>query len=171
MSSTQRDQQTDASGFGGGLHGSPNASFYEEIAQLYTPTANLYVMEIDINMKKFASPVDNLILDIVTSLDGTALATSTVDGSTLTSSNAFILFKFSTPCNLTSGTQYYFQLRRSGASDDTNFYGFSSGSSGTSFQKRISSVWASSGLGPLTYKIFSEDLLDSQSMYLKQGFQ
>lgn len=171
MSSTQRDQQTNTGGFGGSFRGSANASFYEEVAQPYTPTINLYVMEIDINMKKTASPTDNIILEIVTTLDGTPLYSCTIDGSTLTTSFAYIPFVFNTPCILTSGTQYYFQLRRSGVSDDTNYYNFTSGSSGTSFQKRISSSWATSGFGPFTYKIFSEDLLDSQSFYKVQGFQ
>jgi len=78
---------------------------------------------IKLNIDKKGSPTDNLIVKLYASNKTTLLATSNpVDGST-TGSDTVITFTFSTPYRMVTGTEYFFNIERTGALSGANYYG------------------------------------------------
>ena len=84
------------------------------------------VLDVQIYGRKILAPADNLTLGIYAvdgsgNPTGSALASQVIAGGTLTTSNGWITFTFSSAVNLAVG-QYAIQLSRSGANDGTNYY-------------------------------------------------
>jgi hypothetical protein len=91
----------------------------EALAQGFNLTTSATVSAADLYVRKVNSPTDNLVLDLVSTVGGSSLATATVAASSLSTTAAFVSFTFSTPATLAAGN-YFLQLTRSGARDTGN---------------------------------------------------
>jgi hypothetical protein len=83
----------------------------QAFAQGFKVSANATLTAVKFPLGKFATPVDNVVCDIVATLDGSVLATATVAGSSLGTSVSLITFTLGTPLSVTAGTQYYIQIK------------------------------------------------------------
>jgi hypothetical protein len=130
------------------------------------------ISSIDVKAQRNNSPTDGLYVDIASTIDGAALATSeTVAGSSLTTGPEYgwVKFVFSTPLTVTPNTTYYFRVFRTGARDTDNDYeirkdhdgGYDNGQA----YNRADNVW-SSAEGDHTFRIFSTGLSKFQTEYL-----
>lgn len=101
----------------------------QENAQSFQVSKACSLNQVDLHLSKLGSPADNFIVDIVSTLDGSVLATATIAASSVTgtdqSTGAYKSFVFASPASLTAGTTYYIQTRRSGARDTGNAVGWS----------------------------------------------
>lgn len=80
---------------------------------------------IDIWLRKQGTPTDNVLIDIVSTLGGTVLATSDpIAGASISTTAAAVRFTFSTPYTVTLG-KFFFVVRRSGANDTINYFSLS----------------------------------------------
>lgn len=92
-----------------------------QVAQSFTVAGITIVNAVTLYPSKVGSPTDGLVVDIVSSLGGTPLATSSVVSNT--SVNVLgTQFDFPTPVTLTSGNTYYLVVSRSSTTSDTNYY-------------------------------------------------
>jgi hypothetical protein len=81
-----------------------------------------------LTLAKTGTPADNLVVDLVSTLDGSSLATVSIAGSSLTTTLTLTTCTFTVPATgLTAGNTYYIQLTRSGARDTSNYYRVSAG--------------------------------------------
>lgn len=94
------------------------------IAQPFTlsSTSSTRLSKVSIRLKKVGSPVDNILLTITSSLDGTVLASASLAGSSLTTSYASYTFTLSPEIAIPLNIGRNIQLARSGGSDGTNYY-------------------------------------------------
>lgn len=91
-------------------------------------TEPFYLKYIDLSVRKYGSPTDDIYLDIRSILTGSNLATSDVlSASSLTTSLQWIRFTFTTPILIDGETIYYICLRRSSTTyDNVNYSSFAS---------------------------------------------
>lgn len=78
-----------------------------------------------VNLKKVGVPSDNVVAQLCTTSGAgsyTVIATATLAGTSIDTSNQWYTFTFATPVTLTSGTNYALVLSRSGADNYANFY-------------------------------------------------
>ncbi len=101
----------------GGTAGSGQTS--QAIAQSFTAMGTS-LTRVDLKLFKSGTPTDNLLVDIVSALDGTSLGNVTVAASSI-SSGAVKTFNFAAPIALTIGNLYYIQVTRDGARDTSNY--------------------------------------------------
>ena len=140
---------------------------YEKHAQSFQVNNNTYCPKLELYLKKVSSPTDNLIVRIETDNAGEpsgtlvdANATTNVDGSTLTTSLAYITFTFTNPFALTNSTSYWIVLSRDGSRDTSNYYrvGYNNTGGYTSgvWLYMASGSWGSFGNMDLNFKVYSE---------------
>lgn len=105
-----------------------DAAARTRIAQQFTPpTQGVNALQATVMLKKQGSPTDNVVVAIY-ALDasgyptGSALASGTIAGSSLTTSLASYTITFSADVELQAGVMYGLQLSRSGAVDGSNYY-------------------------------------------------
>jgi hypothetical protein len=104
------------------------ATSASEIAQSFTPGANMDVNCILVPIHKAGSPTDDVSLEIYSdtgaSLPNASLATAAnvYNGAAISATYSWLEFNFSTPVSLTSGTKYWYVVKRSGSVDATHFY-------------------------------------------------
>lgn len=125
---------------------------------------------IDLFVYKDNTPTDNMTIEVRdTSITGTILGTS--DAVAISSfpagfgSAAYIRFTFATPISLSPSTKYYFNVKRSGASDNINrgVWVYSSGSvySGGGDYIKNSGTWgAESSTTDYKFKLFDENTVE-----------
>jgi hypothetical protein len=95
------------------------------------------ISAVTLYLKKFASPVDTLSVDIfadsgIGTPSGASLANATLSGSTLTTSYVATTLTFGSPVSLTGGTIYWILVSRSpDTSDTTNYYSVKCSSTST----------------------------------------
>ncbi|MCX6224754.1 MAG: hypothetical protein NTV01_08400 [Bacteroidia bacterium] len=100
-------------------------------AQKFTAGATDYVGTVIMPFLKNAAPTDNITCDIYSDNSGTPnvslqASSNTIAGSGLsTTITNYIEFTFDGSLQLASGTDYWLVVSRSGAADDTNYYGWS----------------------------------------------
>lgn len=98
-----------------------------KLAQSFSANDVATVDTIQIVLNKGGAPTDNVVIDLETDSagtpSGTSLATASVTGTTLTTSLATTTFPLSAQVALASGATYWIVMSRSGALDNTNFYG------------------------------------------------
>lgn len=86
----------------------------------------ILMSSISLTLKKVLAPADNCIIAIQAdssgSPSGTDLATATIAGGTITTSNAEYTPSLSASITPTDGTYYWVVCRRSGALDAANYY-------------------------------------------------
>lgn len=93
----------------------------QQLAQKFHVYDPVDVDTVILRVGKSGTMLDNLVLDIVSTLGGSALGSSVpVVGSTLGGA-AEVTFTFAVPVALSAG-DYYLVLRRTGARDATNYY-------------------------------------------------
>lgn len=102
------------------------SSAYPKLAQKLTTVESFDLSKFTVSVKKASSPTDNIIItleaDNAGAPSGTALATLTIAGGTLTTSFADKTHTLPTPITLTANTSYWIVFARSGAGDSTNKY-------------------------------------------------
>lgn len=101
-------------------------------------------------LKKTGSPTSTITVNLVAVSggnnpeEGTIVATSTIDGSTLTTSYASTTFTFTTPVNIISTSQLYFlKIYQTTGASNSDYY--SAGSDGTGNALANQNVWRRSG--------------------------
>jgi len=110
------------------------------------------VEELEMSVKKVATPTDNIVVEFFAS-DGTkptgsALATSEEQvGSELSTSCTPTMFYFSTPVEVTATTDYWLVLRRTGTLSNTNKYHMCGTNAGAAsnmiaYHRTDTGVWA-----------------------------
>lgn len=124
----------------------------QSFAQSFTPSVTASISSIITTLKKYAAPVDNLVIRIETNNAGNpsgtlvdANATFTISGATLTTSHANYTINAAGNFTLTAGTTYWMHCTRSGARDLTNNYAVGAvtagGYSGGQIKSNDSGVW------------------------------
>ena len=86
---------------------------------------------VNLKLKKTGTPTDNIVATIRSTLDGTVLATASVAGSSLTTSNAVYTFTFASSYTVTANAVYYLQLERDSTTSNVNYYNWNLSTSGT----------------------------------------
>jgi hypothetical protein len=105
------------------FYGDDGSSDLRARGESFNSRAGFDIEDVVVSLRKVGSPTDNVTIKLAsTGIDGTALATATIDGATLTTSNALVKFTFSSPYTLTANTTYYLRIERSGSRDETNYY-------------------------------------------------
>jgi hypothetical protein len=112
--------QDTGSSFISAVNGATGTS--EALAQKFNLSGPTFVTGVDLHLFRSGTPADNLIMSIVSTLDGTALGSVTVAATSVTS-NALNRFTFSSPVILAAG-DYFIQLTRSGARSTSNNIGW-----------------------------------------------
>lgn len=98
--------------------------------QLFTTTAAYTLGKIQLYHTKTGTPTDGIVVSLYSSVGGTLLATSqTVPSSSLIDS-AYNDYIFPSPATLTSATQYFFTISRTGVRDSANYWTVGSKSPG-----------------------------------------
>lgn len=111
--------QGNAGGGSQGLQGASGSS--ELLAQDFKVTSPISLSKVRLLLNKSGTPTDNIVMDIVASLDGTPIETVTVAASSVPASgSAWVDFVFTKDTVLSANTTYYIQLHRSGARDTVN---------------------------------------------------
>ena len=118
-------------------------------AQAFTlSTGTGAITGVYLGLSKSGTPADNLVVDLVSTLGGSVLATASVSGASLSTTQTRTLVTFGTPYTPSVATTYYIQLTRSGARDATNYYVVSHTGSGLGTYtngnewKRANTSWA-----------------------------
>jgi len=108
----------------------------QALAEEFTGVTDAYA--VTFQLKKVGTPSDNVVVDIVSSLGGSSLATANIAGSSLSTSFTNTTFSFSSPATgLSSGTTYYVQVTRSGSRDTSNYYTVSTTTPSTNYTGNI----------------------------------
>lgn len=115
----------------GGTAGSVEPN--QQLAQGFHIWSSVSVNSINLKLSRVGTPLDNLVVDIVSSLGGTALGTSTpVVASTVSTVPTSTAFSFAVSVSLDPG-DYFLVLRRTGLRDTANYILWSGGNSGDNF--------------------------------------
>lgn len=114
-------------------------------AMSFVPTLTHKAKYVYVSARVSGAPTDDLKLEIYSngsSQPGSLLTTAsnTLPSSTLTTSLSTQRFDFSEPITLTSGTTYWAVWSRTGALDDTNYFGLG-GATTTSPDGQLSRIW------------------------------
>lgn len=132
----------------GGTGGSGETS--QQLAQRVKIWDSVNVSTVVLRLNRTGTVLDNVELDIVSSLGGSVLGTSLpVVGSSISTSAADVSFTFASAVSLSAG-DYYLVLRRTGARDATNYINWFRFSSSADFYpdgeawRRNSLTWTSS---------------------------
>lgn len=100
---------------------SSGGEWAQKIAQSFVALSNSIAF-VQFQCAKAGTPTDNVLVDIVSTLDGASLGNVTVAAtSIITGINTFT---FSSPVSVVNGNTYYIQVSRSGARDTTNVVDF-----------------------------------------------
>lgn len=89
-------------------------------AQYFPITKTHHATGVKLSLKKTGTPTDNVVVDIVSVLDGSSLAHGTLAASGLSTSWEGKDITFDSPVDLSAGN-YYIQVTRSGARDASNY--------------------------------------------------
>jgi len=100
------------------------------VAMSFIPTEDVLINSVQFNLTKVASPVDNLFASVWEEsgslTPGTLIDTSaSVSGASLTGTPTWIMFSFDDPIELSGGQKYWVGFQRSGGTDGTNYYTYS----------------------------------------------
>jgi hypothetical protein len=130
----------------------------EELGQSFQLSSAETVYAVELKLQRTASPEDNLILKITSSLGGTALATSeNMDVTRLLTTAQWIRFHFLDGVSLSASTTYYLELSRSGSRDATNYIIWildtSGGYTNGEAQRKDSGSWAAITGDDFTFRI------------------
>lgn len=131
------------------LGGSGASGVQQEIAVDFSLVNASTITGVVLRLKKSGSPSDIHNINLVSTLDGTNLASATLDPTTLTTSFVNTTITFTTPYSASASTTYYVQVSRTGARDATNFISLSCAAGGTgNGHERDNGTW---GAAPNTY--------------------
>lgn len=132
-----------------GTQGLGGNSSQEAVAQSFQITKADSITGVRLKLKKTGSPTDNLTVQLVSTLGGTVLASSSISGSSLTTSLALYDITFGSPYSPTINTTYYLQVVRSGSLDSSNLYAWQLHTSGA-YSLGGNAVRASGAWGSVT---------------------
>ena len=112
---------------GGGTNYSTGTSTTIKRAQQFSPSSNGNLSVVKVKIAKTNSPTDTIQCDIYSdnsNLPNISLASadSTIDASSLTTTSTYYSFTFTNGPSITSGTNYWIVLTRTGSVDATNYY-------------------------------------------------
>lgn len=112
---TSTNQVNDAaSGFG--------LTAVQHIEQTFQISTTSTISGINIGLKKTGAPTDNAIISIKQAQGGAELASTTISGATLTTTETFYNLQLNSPIILSPLTTYRVNLSRSGSLDGTNYF-------------------------------------------------
>jgi len=102
------------------------------------PQSAVTIASVDVWLRKVGSPSDNITIEIQTETSGSPSGTAVTNGTSGTlagtglTTNRFIRYTltFATPPSLSSGTNYWVVIKRSGAADGSNYYQVDGGDTG-----------------------------------------
>lgn len=165
--------------------GGPNGDFYDQVGEYYMPSDdtayNIYgaggtneemgqsfqlsesrmFSGAILKIAKVGTPTDGLILELASSISGTALATSAPIPAVVLSTTADIyMFRVWIPYELAGSTSYYLRVKRSGARSTSNYFtvrGLSTGgyANGAAYVKDSGS-WGSAQTYDLYFEVMRE---------------
>lgn len=96
------------------------------IAQSFVPTVNMTLGQISLKLAKYGNPTDNLLVDFYSDSSlspGSLLGTATLAGTDIFTGDSPSDYWITCPAlTVTSGTRYWFQVRRSGSIQADNYY-------------------------------------------------
>lgn len=126
------------------ITGTNNAGNSELVAQPFVAVNTTAITGVKLNLYKNNAPTDNLTVELVSTLTGSALASGSLAASSLTTTPAVYTITFSSSYTPTAGSTYYIRLSRSGAYNTTDFSMWSYATDsyiGGVAQARINGTW------------------------------
>ena len=91
--------------------------------------ANSKLKTVSINIRRINSPTDNIVVKLYASDKTTLLATSDEETPVADGGDNVLLFSFPTPYEMVTGTEYFFEVTRTGSLSTTNYYNLNKSSS------------------------------------------
>lgn len=160
------DQQTGTTvtaataGVAGGTAGSGETNPSQACGQSFTTGSNGFNLDsIMLNISKTGSPTDNFTIELYSgSITGTLIATSDNVGGGSITTNTDVSFNFASKPALSASTKYYFQVKRSGARDGSNYiiprFSTASALANGGVYTRTNNSWSGeSGTNDLRFKV------------------